>query len=257
MEFKPEKTGELIPNPTAQSGYGTLYCVGTGPGDPELLTLKAARLLQTTPVVFVPQQGESGRTQALDIVNSLVDDTRQRLIRLQFPMTRQAVELEAAWDIATARIVAELAHGQDAVLPVLGDPLLYGTFNYILERLQRDYRSVPVIVVPGITSIQAASAAAQQPLAEAHQRIAILPALYEVEPARFEQTLQEYDTVVLMKLGSKLAELLPSLIAHDRLNGAIYAERLGMTGQRIVQGPQIAGLAGETLPYFSLLIIRK
>lgn len=236
---------------------GKLYCVGIGPGDPELLTLKALRILQTRPVIFVPEQSGSGRRQAFEIVRPYLDEAHQRIIPLHFPMTRDQDQLESAWDIATVRVVMELAGGQEAVFPVLGDPLLFGTFNYILNRLNRNYPEIEVEIVPGVTSIQAATAAAGLPLAEGRERITILPALYEEDAAKLEQTLADYDSVVLLKVGGALGRLLPILKACNRLEKAVYVERVGFPDQRIVRGQAIENLLYGKLPYFSLLIIKR
>lgn len=236
---------------------GTLYCVGVGPGDPDLVTLKAARLLRETPLVFIPQQEESGKTQALEIIRDFLDASRQEFVYLQFPITRRSEVLEPAWDLATAQLVEKLAAGQSGVFPVLGDPLLFGTFNYVLDRLNAQHPEIKVEIVPGVTSIQAASAAAGVPLAEANERIAILPALYEENPAQILQMLQSYQTVVLLKVGGMLEKILPVLERESLLARAVYAERLGLSGQRVIKGRAIADLAGQKLPYFSLLILKK
>lgn len=242
---------------TKIKNWGTLYCIGTGPGDPELITLKALRILQTAPVILVPRNASSGHTQAFDIIQQYVDASRQQIVPLDFPMTRERVKLEAAWDAASEVIAKVLAEGSDAVFPVLGDPLLYGTFNYILERASRYFPQARIEVVPGVTSIQAATAASLVPLSEAGERIAILPAIYEASFEQLCQTFNEYDTVVLMKVGSALERLIPLLQSQDRLKSAVLVERLGLEGERIVKGEAIAGLQARQLHYFSLLIIKK
>jgi precorrin-2/cobalt-factor-2 C20-methyltransferase len=242
---------------TQKTTWGTLYCIGTGPGDPELITLKAWRLLQAAPTICVPRNAASGNTQALDIVRQYVDESRQQIEFLDFPMVRDATKLAAAWDNAMQTVAKLLASGSDVVFPVLGDPLLYGTFNYLLERVAKFYPDIKVVVVPGITSIGAATATALLPLCEAEERVAILPALYQDDPAQLRQSLHEYDTVVLMKVGNTLERLLPLLEAEGRLEKAVYVERLGMSGERIVRGAAIAELRHTTLHYFSLLIIKK
>jgi precorrin-2/cobalt-factor-2 C20-methyltransferase len=242
---------------TQNPKWGTLYCIGTGPGDPELITLKAWRLLQAAPLICVPRNAASGNTQALEIVRQYVDENRQQIEFLDFPMVRDAAKLAAAWDSAMQTVAKLLAEGRDVVFPVLGDPLLYGTFNYLLERVAESYPAIKIVVVPGITSIGAATATALLPLCEAEERVAILPALYQDNPAQFRQSLHEYDTVVLMKVGSALERLLPLLEAEGRLEKAFFVERLGMSGERIVRGAEIAELRNSKLHYFSLLIVKK
>jgi precorrin-2/cobalt-factor-2 C20-methyltransferase len=240
-----------------QGNWGTFYCIGTGPGDPELLTLKALRLLRTVQVVLIPHQGEGKNSQAYAIIQPFLDEARQTVIPVYFPMTRDKDWLSAAWDTALKEAVELLSKGQDVVFPVLGDPLLYGTFNYLQEGIRQHYPGVKVVIVPGITSVQAATATARLPLAESSERVAILPAIYEESLEEFKQAIAGYDTVVLMKVGGALDRLLPLLEAEGWLDKSVYVQRLGLDGEGVVRGAAIARLKGKALPYFSLLIIKK
>lgn len=242
--------------------WGTFYCVGTGPGDPELLTLKGLRLLQSVPVVFVPRQTGSGRTRALEIVRQYLDETRQTLVPLDFPMVRAESEenqqtLETAWDQATGLIGGILGTGLAGVFPVLGDPLLYGTFNYLLERLQARFPDIPLEVVPGITAMQAASALSLTPLAEGNEQVVISPVMYSSNPQEVGLLLEIFDTVVLLKAGGTLEKLLPLLEEKGYLEHSVYVEQAGMEGQRVIRGEAIQELRGQKLSYFSLLLIKK
>lgn len=237
--------------------WGTLYCVGTGPGDPELLTLKALKILQRVEVVAVPRNAATGHQQAYEIVQNFLDESHQQIVPLDLPMVRDAAQVAAAWEKAIIVILEILESGRDIALPVLGDPLLYGSFNYLLKIwAERDIQA-RLEIVPGVTSIQATTAAALFPLCETNERVAILPALYADDLSEVETTLAEYDTIVLMKVGRALERLLPLLEKQNRLPHTIYAERLGMPGQRLLHGQEIAELRGQDLPYFSLLITKK
>lgn len=237
--------------------WGTLYCVGTGPGDPELLTLKALKILQKVGIVAVPRNAATGHQQAYEIVQSFLDESRQQIVPLDLPMVRDAVQVAIAWEKAITVILEILESGRDVALPVLGDPLLYGSFNYLLKTWAERNTGARLEIIPGVTSIQATTAAALFPLCETNERVAILPAMYADDLREVETALAEYDTVVLMKVGRALERLLPLLETQNRLQHTIYAERLGMPRQRLLRGQEIADLRGQDLPYFSLLITKR
>lgn len=241
--------------------------VGLGPGDPELITVKGMRAIQAADVIFVPQSrvvagaagGDgAGASLALRIAEPWLDPDRQTVIELDLPMIRDAARLNAAWRAAADQIAATLAeHGTTAqgVYLLLGDPLLYGTFTYIWGELHHHYPTISVAFIPGITSFAAAAAHTQTTLATAADRVAILPASSELDSDQLRRILTDFDTVILLKVGTVLPHILTILADLDRLDQAVYAEHVGLPGEYVTH--DLRSLQGQQRPYLSLVIVRR
>lgn len=226
---------------------GVLYGVGVGPGDPELLTLKAVRLLQQCDVVAVPDSA-SGELAALEIAREHIGQTP--VLHCPLPMTRDPQELMHSWRQSADRLCQELQAGKTVVFLTLGDPSVYSTYLY-LHRLvtARGYRAE---MVPGVPSFCAAAAALGQPLCEGGEPLHILPASY----AGVEEALALDGTKVLMKSGRSMPKLLATLRQKGMLAQAALVERCGMPGQRLVA--DLAQAQPDTPPgYFSTVIVKE
>lgn len=237
--------------PTASSS-GRLYGVGVGPGDPELLTLKARRVLQQVPIVCVPQAETSTDSYALSIVREFLDLEKQEVLRIPFPTDDE----EAAGDVwrkAAETLAERLNAGQDVAFITEGDPMLYSTFSYVLESIRDNHPEIPVEIVPGVSSVMAAAASAVAPLVTHGQRLAILPAVYGIDDLR--QAIASYDTIVLMKVNRTLLDALVNLEKLGLAGKAIYVRRASTAREQVVRDLQ--QLSEENLDYFSLLIIRR
>lgn len=230
-----------------------IYAVGVGPGDPELLTRKAERILRQAPVVCAPAASAGDSSHALSIVESLLDRSRQEIIIRVFPMRKDQDGLDAFWEEAAETVVSHVSAGRDVAFITIGDPFLYSTFLYLYRILRERYPQIPVEVVPGVSSVTAAAVAAGIPLAAASERIAILPATFEDEKLR--RTLLDFDTVVLMKVNrvfDRVYALLKEL-GLDR-KGA-FVSRAGTADESVTF--DLASLVGKKLDYLSLLIVKK
>ena len=225
---------------------GRLFGIGVGPGDPELLTLKALRLLRAAPVVAYPAP-EHGDSFARSIVARWLE-AGQHEIAIRFPMqpgTRSAGIYEAA----AAELAAELDHGNDIALLCQGDPLFYGSFIHLFARLAGRYR---IEIVPGVPSITACAAAASTPLVTRDEALTVVPAtLGEAEIAR---RLSESDVAAIVKLGRHFPKIRRVLCKLDLLDNAVYIERATLPTQRVA--PLACVDAGE-VPYFSTILIRR
>jgi len=237
-----------------------LTAIGLGPGDPELITLKGLRALQAADYIFVPQSKTGDQSLALRIAQPHIDTERQQVITLPLPMTRNSQELVAAWQAAAETIWQTFDNDTSssqtvhAVYPMLGDPLLYGTFTYIWSELVERHPGIAVNVIPGITSFAATAAAAELPLSATSDRVVILPASYETDGAALKELLTNFETVILMKVGPVLPQLLEVLEELGLLENAVYAEKVGMPEERIVM--DVSQLPRKAMPYLSLLIVR-
>ena len=229
---------------------GTLYGVGIGPGDPELLTLKAARVIGAVPVVAVPVARPDGRSYALDIVGGMLRPD-QEILKLLFPMLKDANTKASYRRAAAESVLAVLRSGRDVAFLTEGDPLFHSTFIYLLAELPA---GTPLDVVPGISSVHAAAAQAQLPLVNAGQRLAILPVTFEDEAA-LREALRTFDTVVLLKFHRDLDRLLDLLDELGLTECAVIVERASHAAGRVIR--DVRSMRGGELHYLSLMIVRK
>lgn len=229
-----------------------IYAVGVGPGDPELLTRKAERILREVPVICAPTANPTDSSYALSIVEQFLDRNRQEVIVQVFPMRKNQTGLEEFWEEAAAEVAERVRQGSDVAFITIGDPFLYSTFLYIYRIFRERYPDIPVEVVPGISSVSAAAIAAGMPLGLASERIAIIPAAFEEDLRR---TLSEFDTVVLMKV-SRVFDGIYALLQELGLerNGA-FISRVGSPEEEVVF--DLGSLVGRKLDYLSLLIVKK
>ncbi len=232
---------------------GTLYGVGVGPGDPELITVKAQRLLQRAAVLCVPKSREEGESYVRGFVSHLVDTKRQQLLELVFPMTKDRAVLEQHWEAALERLLVPLRQGRDVAFVTEGDPFIYSTFMHLYCLVRERHPDLPVEVIPGVSSINASAAAAGLPLVDGAERLAILPATYEGD--HLAGIVQQFDTVVLLKVNRVFDRVLAVLEALDLAGRAVYVRRCGTAEQEVVR--DIRSLRGKELDYLSLLIIKK
>jgi len=230
-----------------------IYAVGVGPGDPELLTRKAARIIAAADVVCAPTGAVDAASYALSIVADLVDPDRQEILPQVFPMMKKGPELVAAWEEAALQVIERVERGKNVVFITIGDPLLYSTFLYLHRIIVGRRPDIPIEFVPGISSINAAAAAAGLPLGIAGDRIAILPATYEDYELR--KTLKEFDTVVLMKVSRVFPRIYAVLQELGLVDRGVFVRRVGSVQQEVVH--DLATLLDRELDYLSMLIVRK
>ena len=237
---------------TVQVAWGRLYGVGVGPGDPELLTLKARRILQSVPLICVPQAETSRDSYALNIVREFLNPEAQEIMRLSFPTNDEAAAGDV-WLNAADVLARRLKSGEDAAFITEGDPMLYSTFLYVLDSVKVNHPGVPVEIVPGVSSVMAAAASAGTPLATHGQSLAILPAAYGIEKLR--ASIACHDTVVLMKVSRTMLRALSTLEDLGLEGKAVYIKRASTDREQVVR--DLRQLGDQDLDYFSLLIIRN
>jgi precorrin-2/cobalt-factor-2 C20-methyltransferase len=231
-------------------GIGAFYGVGVGPGDPELMTRKAERVLRAVDWVFLPAGARGGAGFARRIVEPLgLPAAKFRPVSLC--MSRDRAADRATYRRAAEEIVAELRRGKSAAWITEGDPLFYSTFLHLYAELRR-FPEVSVEIVPGVTSASAAAARAGVPVARLDEKVAVVPAAYGVE--RLPALLDEFATVFLLKVNAVFGRLLEALAALPRPVRAVYVEQVGTPAERVVE--DLASLGGQELPYFSLVILQ-
>jgi precorrin-2/cobalt-factor-2 C20-methyltransferase len=236
------------------STTGHLYGVGVGPGDPELLTVKAARLIDEAPVVawFAAVGRESN---ARRVVADRLDDGHEEL-RLEYPVTTEALPSDVSYetllidfyDESAKRIAEVLDEGTDVAIVCEGDPFFYGSYMYLHTRLAGEH---PTEVVPGVSSVVAGAARMGAPLACRDEVLSILSGVLPAD--ELERRLREADAAVVMKVGRNLAKVRAAVEAAGLLDRATYVERATMAEERCC--PLAEADPSATPPYFSLVVI--
>jgi precorrin-2/cobalt-factor-2 C20-methyltransferase len=229
------------------SPIGTAYGLGVGPGDPELITVKALRLLQAAPIVAYPAPDEGDSFARAIVAAHLRADQEEIAIRV--PMLTDRPPAQAIYDHAAEQIGARLAAGRNVAILCQGDPFFYGSFMYLFGRLAERF---PVEVVPGVSSLTASAAALGAPLAARNDCLAVLPA--PLPEPDLTTRLDACDAAAIIKLGrhfTKVRRIIETLGLTDR---ARYVERATLPVQRVLP---LAEVDADAVPYFSMILLHK
>ena len=225
---------------------GTLYGVGLGPGDPDLMTMRAARLISEAQVIAYPTLA-GGASFARSIAEDLIEANTQEIV-MDVPMSVEREPAQLAYDKGAAEIAAVLEAGQDVVCLCEGDPFFYGSFMYIFARLSESFQ---VEVVPGVTSVTACAARAGMPLAARNERLTILPGPLPEDELRTR--IEGAESVVVMKVGRHLSKIRDVVSELGLLSAAVYVERATLEAERVLP----LAKAPDPAPYFSMILITK
>ena len=230
------------------TSLGKFYGVGVGPGDPDLLTVKAIKVLQSVDVVAIPKSKLERESVAWDIaqVHCLAN---VRLLELEMPMTSDQNILSKAWQAGTDLILKELRQGKSVAFITLGDPALYSTYTYLLKLLRTKIPNEMIETVPGVSAISAAAAKLNISLATGNEPLLILPSAEDVGD------YLDYPNIVLMKISRRLPEVLALL--EERTRKAVLLTRLGQSGETICWEPKAQAFQTEKIDYLSLLLIKN
>ena len=226
---------------------GTLYGVGVGPGDPELLTLKAVRLINECPVIAFPAP-DTGDSLARAIAAPHIPEGRHEIV-IRTPMVAGNFPANDVYDHYANEISACLKQGKDVAVLCEGDPFLFGSFMYIYERLSNEF---PAQVIPGVSSIGACAAAAGAPLVSRNQVLSILPA--PLPEADLKARIINADAIAIMKVGRHLNKVRRVVDALGLTASAQYVEHATMDTQKVCP---LSELDSPKAPYFSMILIRK
>ncbi len=224
---------------------GTLYGVGVGPGDPELMTVKAWRLISTADVIaYLCANGKD--STARDIAKPFITEGTTE-IAIDMPMRVEREPGEAAYDKGAVEIAVSLDAGKDVIMLCEGDPFFYGSFMYIFERLSPKYKT---IVVPGVTSINAAAAAIGQPLVGRNDTLKVIPATLPEDRLHFE--LATSQAIAIIKVGRHFGKLKLILAELGLLSKSMAIENATHDNQKITA---VENIEGDSLPYFTTIIV--
>ncbi|MGC5778000.1 precorrin-2 C(20)-methyltransferase [Methylobacterium sp. NFXW15] len=232
---------------------GTLYGVGMGPGDPDLLTVKARRILERAPVlVHFCKQGKRGNARG--IADAILRDP-SREMALAYPYTTElhpehpdyVSALAAFYDEASDKLAAHLGAGRDVAILSEGDPFFYGSFMHLWRRLKDRF---PVDVVPGVTGMSGCWTRAGTPITWGDDVLTVLPATLSFDT--LVERLRGTDAAVVMKLGRHLPKVRKALTEAGLLSRAVYVERGTMPGERVIP---LEVKADDDAPYFSMVLV--
>lgn len=233
--------------------YGRLIGASLGPGDPELITRRAWAVLNGDARWLYPVKKAEESSYALSIVTRGGLEVPADAEELVFPMTRDAEILTKAWARAAARTVELLAEGRDLVFLVEGDASTFATFGHLARVVRELVPEVEVETIPGVSSFAAAAATTGTTLAEEDETLAVIPAAYGVEV--IDHLLDEFDTLVLLKVKPLVDEVLELLERRELLTTSCFIEKVGSPDERIVR--DVASLKGEKVNYLSLMLVQN
>ncbi|WP_151735522.1 precorrin-2 C(20)-methyltransferase [Paenibacillus tengchongensis] len=232
---------------------GILYGIGVGPGDPELITLKACRLLMECPVIAYPAAQKGGKSYAQEIIELHVNAAEKTMLGLVFPMTKDPLQLANGWNWTAELCWDELRRGNDIAFVTEGDPHLYSTFIHLARLMQELHPEVPIVSVPGISSVLGAAASLGRPLADSDQRVGIIPATED--RAALQEALLHHDTVVFLKVAKVLDLVLDVLDEMGLADKASVVTKATSGSERVWHDAR--ELRGAKLEYLSLMVVSK
>ena len=238
---------------TEKKPYGKLIGASLGPGDPELITRRSWAVLQSGARWIYPVKKAEEVSYALSIVERSGLPIPTDAVELVFPMTRDAELLTKAWVRAAEQTVALLAEDRDLVFLVEGDASTFATFGHLARVARELAPEIQVETIPGVSSFAAAAATTGMPLAEEDETLAIIPAAYGT--GVIDHMLDEFDTLILLKVKPLLDEVLELLERRDLLETSCFIEKVGSPDERVVR--DLASLKGEKVNYLSLLLVQN
>lgn len=235
-----------------------LVGVGVGPGDPGLLTVKAVEAIQDADVIMCPASSQDRPSIALSIVSSMIDKSKQEIVKLVFPMIKDKDVLEATWK-KNARIMADkVLSGKNVVYITVGDPYLYSTWIYMHRDIEENHPEIKQSVIPGIVSIFTFASKVGVSIAEGAEKVSIIPSCYDLSSVR--EIAKNSETMVFLKDGRYFDQVINVLKEAGFPDDSIFAigQDLG-TENEIIKRLTLGEVNDGTLTtkYFSILVVKR
>jgi precorrin-2/cobalt-factor-2 C20-methyltransferase len=231
---------------------GTLYGLGVGPGDPELLTIKAFRKLKEADVIAYPKKRKGSKSYAHRIIDVYITPGEKEMLGLVFPMTKDPEILEREWSNTVDQVWEHLKTGKDVAFVTEGDPLLYSTFIHMMNLVKKRYPEVKISTVPGISSINGAASRLGIALAEGDDHVAIVPARDDYEAMK--KVIVENECVIFIKVAKVMDLMLEVLRDLNLLEKASVVTKV-TSDEEVVW--DIKELERAELEYLTLMVVRK
>ncbi|CVK20259.1 precorrin-2 C(20)-methyltransferase [Sporomusa sphaeroides] len=229
---------------------GIFYGVGVGPGDPELLTLKAINAIKSSDVVIAPRTEKKDESTALSIARPYIQEGTE-VLELVFPMNYNAQALSDAWVNNKEIILGLLNSGKKVAFLTLGDPMLYSTYMYVFRLLEASGHEI--VNIPGVNSFSAIGNRLGVALAEGGDILSIVPATIDDE--RLERVLAASDNVVLMKVYKNYTEIVEKLHKHGMVENAVMVSKCGLEGEEIIR--DLAAAGNQKVNYLSTILTKR
>ncbi|MGI0069570.1 MAG: precorrin-2 C(20)-methyltransferase [Nitrosotalea sp.] len=236
-----------------------LTCVGCGPGDPDLLTVKAVKAIRNADVIMCPTSREGKDSIAYSIVSSIIDNSKMpEIVNLVFPMVKDRETLESTWE-KNARIISEkVKAGKNVVYLTVGDPSLYSTWIYLQRELKLKFPTIKITVIPGIVSMFAFASKVGISIAEGDETVAVIPACYDL--SRVKETAKNCDTMIFLKDGRYFDQVIALLKEAGFPDSSLFAiaQDVG-TNEEIVKKLTLGEVTKDTLTskYFSIMVVKR
>ena len=229
---------------------GIFYGVGVGPGDPELLTLKAINAIKDADVIIAPRTEKKEESTALSIARPYLQE-KTRILELVFPMVYHSQTLTDAWESNKNEILTLLNQGKKVVFLTLGDPMLYSTYMYVYRLLEDSGH--PIVTVPGINAFCAIGSRLGIPLAEGNDVLCIVPATIDEE--KLNRAMAVSDSLVLMKVYKNFEQVVDKLAEFEMKDNAVMVSKCGLEGEEIVRDFNMVG--PDSVNYLSTILTRR
>ncbi|SNT20888.1 precorrin-2/cobalt-factor-2 C20-methyltransferase [Bacillus sp. OK838] len=234
------------------SNLGTLYGLGVGPGDPELITVKAFRVIQESPVIAYPKKRKGSKSYAHRIVEVYIRPEEKEMLGLVFPMTKDQAILDREWNGTVEKVWQKLYEGKDVAFVTEGDPLLYSTFIHMMKLMQELHPEVEIKTVPGISSFNGSASRLGIALADGDDHVAIVPARDDYEAMR--KAIEDHDAVVFIKVAKVIDLMITVLKDLNLLDKASVVTKVTSDEEVIWKVSELEGLE---LEYLTLMVVRK
>jgi len=236
-----------------------LIAVGCGPGDPDLLTVKAVKAIQNADIIMCPTSKEGKPSIALSAISSILDKTKnQEIVNLVFPMTKDKKTLESTWE-KNSKILAEgVLAGKNVVYITIGDPYLYSTWIYLHREISKNYPEIKTTVIPGIVSMFTFASKVGISLAEGAEKFSVIPSCYDL--SQVKEIAKNSDTMVFLKDGRYFDQVVELLKESGFSDDSIFAIGQDLdTENEIVKKLTLGEVTKDTLTskYFSILVVKR
>lgn len=236
-----------------------LIAVGCGPGDPDLLTVKAVKAIQNADIIMCPTSKEGKPSIAFSVISSILDKTKnQEIVNLVFPMTKDKKTLESTWE-KNSKILAEgVLAGKNVVYITIGDPYLYSTWIYLHREISKNHPEIKITVIPGIVSMFTFASKVGISLAEGAEKFSVIPSCYDL--SQVKEIAKNSDTMVFLKDGRYFDQVVELLKESGFSDDSIFAIGQDLdTENEIVKKLTLGEVTKDTLTskYFSILVVKR
>jgi precorrin-2/cobalt-factor-2 C20-methyltransferase len=235
-----------------------LICVGCGPGDPELLTVKAVKAIQNAEVIMCPTSKEGKPSIALSVISSLIDESKKQIINLVFPMTKEKNKLVNAWENNAKTLAEAVISGKKVVYLTVGDPYLYSTWIYLHRELETKHPDIKIKVIPGIVSMFTFASKVGISLAEGAEKMAVIPSCYDL--SRVKAIAKNCDTMIFLKDGRYFDQVIKLLREAGFSDKSLFAIGQDLdTDHEIVKKLTLGQVTDKvfTTKYFSIMVVKR